>query len=193
MSTSEIISSWKQKSEIDYFSLFFPLWLAFDAWCKDKYGKPTQRKCLEALKNDGLNNKTYQKLKTLLQGSDSISETFKSYLTQLNQALEASPIRYEFNGTEEPKTLSFKNGLMDKNANPRAYEDLFRTSGQHNKIELITGIFITDEISKIYRAYIEILYQVRCRLIHGDLSPNKENERLIKYLYLTLKDLMGEI
>lgn len=193
MSVSETISSWKQKSEIDYFSLFFPLWLAFDAWCKDKYGLFTQRDCLEALKNDELNNKTYQKLKTLLQGTDSISETFKGYLTQLNQALEASPIKYDFNGNEDNETLSFKNALLDKNANPRIYEDLFRTNRQHNKIELISGIFITGEISKIYRAYIEILYQVRCRLIHGDLPPNKEDERIIKYLYLTLKDLMSEI
>jgi hypothetical protein len=190
MSVSETISSWKQKSEIDYFSLFFPLWLAFDAWCKDKYGLSTQRDCLEALKNDELNNRTYQKLKTLLQGSGSINETFKSYLTQLNQALEAVPIKYE---GESVKTLSFKNALLDRNATPRIYEDLFRISGQHNKIELIYGIFITDEIAKIYCAYIEILYQVRCRLIHGDLSPNKENERIIKYLYLTLKDLMSEI
>ena len=190
MSVSETISSWKQKSEIDYFSLFFPLWLAFDAWCKDKYGKSTQRECLESLKKDELNNKTYQKLKTLLQGSDSISETFKSFLTQLNQALEASPIKYE---GESTTILSFRDALIDRSVQPKVYEDLFRTSGQHNKLELITGIFITDEISKVYSSYIEILYQVRCRLIHGALSPNKENERIIKYLYLTLKDLMSEI
>ncbi len=188
MSITETISSWKGKSEIDYFSLFVPLWLAFDAWCKDKYGHSTQRDCLEALKNDNLNNKTFQKLKTLLHGSNSISETFKGYLTQLNQALEATPIKYE---GENTKTLSFKNALVDK-AN-RIYENLFKITGQHDKIELIAGIYVTDEIQKIYRAYIEILYQVRCKLFHGNMSPSKENERIIKYLYLTLKELMDEI
>ena len=188
MSISETISSWKQKAEIDYFSLFVPLWLAFDAWCKDKYGLSTQRDCLEALKKDDLNNKTFQKLKTLLYGTDSISETFKSYLTQLNQALEAEPILYE---GERTRCLGFTNGLVNRAS--RVYEDLFRTRGQHNKIELIAGIYITDEIQKIYGSYIEILYQVRCRLLHGDFPPNKENERIVKYLYLTLKDLMSEI
>jgi len=188
MPTTQTISAWKQKSEIDYFSLFVPLWLAFDAWCKDKYGLPQQRHCLEALKNDNLNNKTFQRLKTLLQGSDSISETFKSYLTQLNQSLEAAPILYK---GESTKYISLRNALID--FNNKIYEDLFRTSGQHNKIELTTGIFITQEIEKIYKSYIEILYQVRCFLFHGNLSPNSDNERIIKYLYLTLKDLMFEI
>lgn len=188
MSISQIISDWKRKAEIDYFALFVPLWLAFDAWCKDKYGHATQRDCLEALKNDDLNNRTSQRMITLLRGTNSISETFKSYLTQLNQALEAAPVLYE---GEQTKNLSFKNALIDRTND--TYEDLFRTSGQHNKIELISGVYISDDISKIYCSYIEILYQVRCKLFHGDLAPSSENERIVKYLYLTLKDLMDEI
>lgn len=188
MSISETITSWKGKSEIDYFSLFVPLWLAFDAWCKDKYGQTTQRECLEMLKKDEINNRTYQKMKVLLQGTDSISETFKNYLTQLNEALLAAPIYYE--GSTN-KTLSFKTALIDRDNG--AYENLFRKKGQRNKIELSAGISITDEISKIYKAYIEILYQVRCVLFHGSLKPDKENERIIKYLYLTLKDISNDI
>ena len=57
MSISEIISSWKQRAKIDYFSLFIPLWFAFDSWCKDKYLGPNQRDCLESLKKDEINNK----------------------------------------------------------------------------------------------------------------------------------------
>lgn len=189
MSISETISSWKQKSEIDYFSLFVPLWLAFDAWCKDKYGHSTQRDCLEALKIDEINNRTYHRFKALLSGSDSLSTTFKNNLKQLNEALEASPIYYE-EDTHKP-ILSFKTALIDKVGS--IYEDLFRTSGQHNKIELTMSVFITDEIPKVYKGYIEILYQVRCYLFHGNLTPNKENERIVKHLYLTLKDLLNEI
>lgn len=188
MPISETISSWKGKSEIDYFSIFVPLWLAFDAWCKDKYGQATQRECLEMLKNDEINNRTYQKMKVLLLGTDSISGTFRDYLIQLNEALLAAPIYYEGDLT---KTLSFRVALIDRDN--RIYEDLFRSSGQHNKIEISAGVFITDEIIKIYKAYIEILYQVRCVLFHGGLEPNKENERIIKYLYLTLKDISIEI
>lgn len=189
MSISETISSWKQRAEIDYFSLFVPLWLAFDAWCKDKYGLQTQRGCLEALKNDEINNRTYHRINTLLGGTDSISTTFKNNLKQLNEALEASPVHYE-EDISKPM-LSFRTALIDRTAG--TYEDLFRTIGQHDKIELSSGVFLTDEIPKIYKGYTEILYQIRCCLFHGNLIPNKENERIVKHLYLTLKDLLNEI
>jgi len=193
MSISQTISSWKQKSEVDYFSLFVPLWLAFDAWCKDKYGLSDQRRCLEALKNDEINNKTYHKMKSLLNGNDSMSITFKSHLNQLEEALKSNPIYYEEAGNvrSTTTTLSFKNALTDRSV--KKYENLFRTSGQHNKIEIVPGLYVTDEIQKIYKGYIEILYQVRCYLFHGNLKPDKENERIIKNLYLTLKDLLNEI
>lgn len=192
MSISETISSWRQKSEIDYFSLFVPLWLAFDAWFKDKYSPTTDRDCLEELKNDEINNRTYHRMKDLLQGIEPTSETFKDYLTHLDQALQSAPIKYE---RASIKILSFSNGLVkrENDSTNDIYENLMRTSGQHNKIELASGIFITDEIPKIYRAYIEILYQVRCKLFHGDLKPNRENERTVKYLYLTLKAITNEI
>ena len=192
MSISEIITSWKQKAEIDYFSLFVPLWLAFDAWFKDKYPQSNDRDCLEALKSDEINNRTYLKMKNLLQGTDSISETFKDYMAQLDQALQSQPICYEKDNT---KILSFRNGLIhrDSNSANNIYEDLFRSRSQHNKIELTSGIFITGEITRIYKAYIEILYQIRCVLFHGNLKPNRENERIVKYLYLTLKEISIEI
>lgn len=192
MSISETIASWRQKSEIDYFSLFVPLWLAFDAWFKDRYSSATDRDCLEKLKNDEINNRTYSRMQYLLQGTDSVSETFRDYITQLGQALQSAPIQYERDGT---KILSFKNGLVQRDNDPSndIYEDLTRTSRQHNKIELASGIFITAEIPKVYCAYIEILYQVRCKLFHGDLKPNRENERIVKYLYLTLKAITNEI
>jgi len=192
MSISDTISSWKRKSEIDYFSLFVPLWLAFDAWFKDKYAPTTDRECLEMMKNDEINNRTFHRMRDLLQGTDSASETFRDYFAQLDEALRSAPIQYERNTS---KSLSFSNGMVRRDGNPAndVYEDLTRESRQHNKIELISGTFITDEIAKVYRAYIEILYQVRCKLFHGDLPPNRENERIIKYAYLTLKELMNDI
>jgi len=188
MSISETISSWKQKAEIDYFALFVPLWLAFDAWFKDKYAQKTDRENLEALKMDEINNKTYKRMKNLLHGTDSMSETFKDYLVQLNQALLATPIEYE---KDPGKILSFNTALVDKDT--KTYENLIKGKRQHNKIKLLDDVYITNEIQKIYKAYIEILYQIRCVFFHGKLKPNKENERIIKYLYLTLKEITNEI
>ena len=192
MSISKIISSWRQRSDIDYFSLFVPLWLAFDAWYKDRVGHSKDRDCLEALKYDKLNNKTYSQMEALLGGIDTKSETFRDYLTHLQQALLSAPIAYENNR----RTVSFKDGLVTRdnsNQSNNVYENLIRKKGQHHKIRLAGDMYITDEIPKVYRAYIEILYQVRCKLFHGKLNLNGENERIIRYLYLTLREITSEI
>ncbi|KJU81875.1 hypothetical protein MBAV_005931 [Candidatus Magnetobacterium bavaricum] len=191
MSVSTIISFWKERAEIDYVSVFVPLWLAFDAWIEDKYGKPTQRECLEALKDDTINNKTFNEMKALLNRDDSISNAFKNNLKQLDEALRSAPIYYKIKNDNKRLTLSFKNGLVDRKT--FEYEDLFREKDDPDIIELVSGCFITDEIEKIYKAYIEILYQMRCSLFHGDLSMGDTNKRIVKYLYLTLKDLLKNI
>ena len=193
----ETIKSWRKRAEIDYFSLFVPLWLAFETWFKYKYSKTNGRENLESLKIDDTNNKTYLKMEDLLKSDNSNGETFRDYLTQLNESLKAINILYDHYKRDDKnkRYLSFENGLVKREGSHKdyTYENLMRGKGQHNKIELIKGVFIKDETLKFYKAYIEILYQVRCKLFHGELKPNRENERVVKYLYLTLKAITEEI
>ena len=189
----ESAKSWRKRSEIDYFPLFVPLWLAFDAWLRTNYGSPTDadRKRLEKLKRDEINNFTFHRMRDLLLSNTAESETFKDYLAQLNEALMSRGISYEKDPAN--RRLGLNCGLVERGEGSKrdedVYENLTLTRGQRDKIVLVKGIYITDEIPKVYRAYIEILYQVRCRFFHGELEPNKDNERIIKYLYLTLSDI----
>ena len=59
MSISEIISRWKQKSEIDYMPLFISLWFSLNAWMKDRFEQEKDRDNLKSLKhtNHQLSNK----------------------------------------------------------------------------------------------------------------------------------------
>jgi hypothetical protein len=189
-SVSDNIAKWKQKAEIDYFSLFIPLWLAFNAWIKDRHIKDSDRESIESLKEDNMYNKTYLEFSRLLQGSDSKCETFKDYLSQLIESLDSASITYH----KYPSIkISFRSALIDNQTTPKTYENLLRESGQHNKIELIKDKYIDADTHKVYKSYIEILYQMRCILLHGNLNPTPENERVIKYLYLTLKEISQDI
>ena len=189
----ENAKSWRKRSDIDYFPLFVPLWLAFDAWLRTNYDSPTDtdRKRLEKMKRDEINNFTFHRTRDLLLSHTSAGETFRDYFAQLNEALRSQGIEYQ----DDPanRKLGLDCGLVERDGsgdrNNDIYEDLTRTRGQRNKIVLIKGVYITDEIPKVYRAYIEFLYQVRCYFFHGVLESNKGNERIIKYLYLTLRDI----
>lgn len=68
-----------------------------------------------------------------------------------------------------------------------------KTKEQKRRIETDTDLFITNEIGKIFAAYAEIVYQIRCLLFHGSLAPIKENERVIRALYLTLSIVMEAV
>ena len=198
----KIATSWRKKSEVDYFPLFVPLWLAFDAWLRANFNPPTtknskippsDRERLETLKYDYVNNDTFEKMQGLLVGANPRGGIFKEYLLEIEKALLSAPIKYENDSAN--RIISFSDGLVDRESKTRGeYENLMDVSNldpddPNVKIELTSGRFIINDVKKIYRVYLEILYQVRCRFFHGELEPNKDNERIIKYLYLTLSEI----
>ena len=194
----EIATSWRKKSEVDYFPLFVPLWLAFDAWLRANFSPPlsknrkippSDRERLETLKYDYVNNDTFEKMQGLLVGANP-SGIFKESLLEIEKALLSAPIKYI--NDRANRIVSFSTGLVSKAQGK--FENLMDVSNldpndPDAKIELTSGRFIINDVKKIYRVYLEILYQVRCRFFHGELKPNKDNERIIKYLYLTLSDI----
>ena len=60
-------------------------------------------------------------------------------------------------------------------------------------IKLDDDVWVEGDTQRLFKAYIEIVYQVRCNLFHGDLVPDAENHRVIRLLYLTLFMTMEDI
>jgi len=58
-----------------------------------------------------------------------------------------------------------------------------------NGVDFGDIVFINDS-KKVFAGLFEIIYQVRCLLVHGDLVPTEDNHEIIKYSYLILVDLM---
>ena len=60
-------------------------------------------------------------------------------------------------------------------------------------IKLDDDVWVESNTGRLFKAYIEIVYQVRCNLFHGDLVPDAENHRVIRLLYLMLFMIMEDI
>jgi hypothetical protein len=189
MSDSENIALWKKKSEIDYTSLFVPLWLSLDAWMRDRYTEKSDRKRLELFKR-GEHKISNDFFTLLFDNNDARAKAFQGNLAELHKALENAKISYD---NDRDKYISFSCVRVDQNGGELQYINLLKEERQQNKVELVEGLWVDDDKSKLFRGFMEILYQIRCALFHGDLKPNEANERVIKQLYLITVEIMKRV
>jgi len=193
MSVSENISLWKKKSEIDYITLFIPLWLALNAWMKDKYEDLTKdRDLINRLKSSQTSN-LGNKFSRLINADD----VFKAQFLELHRSLESANLEYDklpqnLTNTNNKK-ISFLNSIAEWNDGSPELISVMKASGQHGKIQISDNLWVTNDTKELFAAYIENLYQIRCLLFHGRLKPNLENEKVVRQLYLTLSMVMQEI
>lgn len=195
MSNSENISLWKKKAEIDYIPLFMSLWLSLNAWMKDRYIETKDRKLLDLLKSsEGL---LKDKFSSLIDGASATSNTFKGFFSECYRALEDANLQYDklpqSLENEINKKISFSNCITDWNNGNPSFTSIIRAKSQQGKIEIDTNLWITNDNNQTFAAYIECLYQVRCLLFHGKLTPKHENERVIRAFYLTLSMIMEQV
>lgn len=53
-------------------------------------------------------------------------------------------------------------------------------------------IFVTER-EKVSRGIIEVLYLLRCSLMHGDVTPDESSSEVYKYAYLTLSIVLKKL
>lgn len=188
----EQISEWKKKAEIDYIPICVNLWLSFNAWYKEEYKSHNKGKiandteCIKFLKkqcNDG--NKIYKNFSKLIQED----QNFQNLFANFSKSLLNADLHYK-HYFDEKYNISFENSLIDDREKP---VNLIKNKNSHNKIKLSKEIYFLNDIDAIYKAYIEIMYKIRCMLIHGDLKMDEMEKRVIKYLYLIQYELMKDI
>ncbi len=197
MSSSENISLWKKKAEIDYIPLFMSLWLSLNAWMKDRFGATkNDRKLLNLLKSE--ENKLQGKFDSLINGrkADAQANIFKGHFAECYRALENANLKYhnlQNERDERGEKVCFSNCITDRNDGQPNFNSIMKTKRQHNKVKIDSDLWIDKSIDITFPAYIETLYQVRCLLFHGNLPPKQENERVVKAFYLTLFMIMDGV
>ena len=188
MSTSESISQWKRKAEIDYIPLFISLWLSLNAWMRDRFPDSTDRTRLELLKRG--RHSISDPFFGLIHSDEANGKIFWGSLGELHRALVNANIPYERQPT---RIVSFSCCAIDWNDGNPSFESVLKESKDQSKLEIDSSLWVDDNPERLFAAYIEIAYQVRCALFHGNLAPVDQNERVIKHLYLTLSAVMERV
>jgi len=190
MSASDNISSWKKKAEIDYMPLFISLWFAFNAWIKDRFVGDRDRDLIDNCKS--ISNPLKAKFSELMGSNDASGNRFKANLAELERSLVNAKIsfdRQEWKGGH----IGFAYYIIGWEDGKPIFESMLKKESQKDKTQIDDGLWVDNDHGKLFAAYIEIAYQIRCSLFHGNLPPNEKNERVIKQLYLTLSMIMETI
>ena len=185
--------AWIERANIDYFSEFMTLWLGFNSWYRSHYSEidKRDRAFIDKLKTDfSGRNQIYTCFSNLI-AEERIKENlkFKSDLESLHYSLNRASILYPQGYYNY--NICFKTALYDyaQRRTSGGYLDLIKRSRQPNKIKL-DEIYVISDKEKFYACLIEIMYQIRCYLFHGDLEPSDENHEVVKYCYFILFALL---
>lgn len=206
MSDSEnIYQLWKQRAEIDYIPPFMALWLALNAWMKDSSELSpdrTDRARLEELKrSDSVLSGRFAEL----IGARSIDGTlFRGYLGELHQTLVKARISYD---KSPQQIISFDCCMIERTKGKPRFASLVAqnidSTPESEQQEIILDeelwvkldeeLWVENNPERLFAAYIEIVYQIRCALFHGNLAPDTGNKQVIQQLYLTLSMIMEDV
>lgn len=84
--------------------------------------------------------------------------------------------------------ITFENCLLTPN--PKIYGSL-AVSKHLPGITISAALKLTDQKSVVFNGFLEIVYQVRCQLVHGQLEPNDDTHEAVKQVYFLLRILMS--
>ena len=181
---------WKKRAEIDYIPLFISLWLSLNAWMRDSYQNGFEdRKRLNLLKRG--ENPFSDRFAELIYAKDPNGSTFRGSFGELQRALLNANIPYENRWPGE--IISFASCPISWNNGSPNLESVLKTKNQQAKIQIDADLWVENDTGRLFAAYIEIVYQIRCALFHGQLAPQSDNERVIRHIYITLSMIMEHV
>ena len=190
---------WYEKSEIDYFSAFLKLWLAFNAFYKRLY------QVNRSLRNDR------QFIEEIKKTNNIVKDKFEEYFIT-SKSSEAIEFRFylsnfvrKYGGTRLGNKSVRRNddvGLKPQ-MNGNVVEEIdfstFIHARNHNLTKNIRGYikientYIKEDINLIFPVFIEMLYMMRNSLVHGIMEPKEDNHQTIKCCYILLRLLIKDL
>lgn len=189
--SGDFYKEWRTNAEVDYYPQLVILWLSTNSWYRSHYSEITakrDRDFLNKLRDDhSTRNKLYSRFDKLLQ-----AEGTKGHAELLNHieglffALNTAVLLWD--EEQSNSAITFENCLLTPN--PKTYGSLTvkpRASG----IRISDTLKLTGDKSALFNGLLEIIYQVRCQLVHGQMEPNAENHEVVKQCYFLLYALMS--
>ncbi len=184
--SGDFYKEWRSYAEVDYFSQFILLWLSTNAWYRSHYAEITSRKdrdFLEKLRTDhSPRNKLYSRFERAIS-SPTIKENREllSIIEALSFGLNRATLFWDDDAHVQP--INFENCMLANG--PKVYGPI--TVNKHASGNTISDkLKLLESKEEIFNAFLEIIYKVRCLLVHGDLEPSADNHEVVKQCYAML-------
>lgn len=188
--SGDFYKEWRSYAEVDYFSQFILLWLSTNSWYRSHYAEIATRKdreFLDKLRDDhSPRNKLFARFERAVS-SPTIKENGELMVSieSLSFALNRTILYWDDASSTQQITLA--NCVTA--TNPRAYGSLI--VNKHSPgITISDNLKLTDSKDDVFNGLLEIIYKVRCLLVHGDLEPSKENHEVVRHCYGLLHLMM---
>jgi hypothetical protein len=175
------------------------LWLSTNSWYRSHYGEIESKKdrdFINALHDDNTGrNKLYKQLDMLLGDKSKRGLAFLGHLESLFYALNTAGLKWE--DKEGAQIISFRS-CMQHNTQPTNYFSIVeeiprpktKSEAEEARIRIDDRIVLISDRKKIFSCLLEIIYKMRCLLVHGQLEPTKENHDAVRECYYVLQMVM---
>lgn len=188
--SGDFYKEWRANAEVDYYPQLVILWLSTNSWYRSHYSEITtkrDRDFLNKLRDDhSTRNKLFARFNKLLQaeGTKGRAELI-NYIEGLFFALNIATLLWD----EEISSSGIRYDNCLFTPHPKTYGSLIvniHVSG----IRINETLKLTDNKSALFNGLLEIIYQIRCLLVHGQMEPKNENHEVVKQCYFLLHELM---
>lgn len=189
--SGDYYKEWREKSEVDYFPQLVILWLSANSWYRSHYSEIASKRdrlFLDKLRDDhSTRNKLFARFDKLLQaaGTKDHAELI-STIEALSFALNRAALLWDED--DAGSAITFENCLLTQN--PKTYGSLV-VNKHAPGLPISDKLKLTDDKSALFNGFLEIIYQVRCQLVHGQLKPNNETHEAVRQVYLLLRMFMS--
>jgi hypothetical protein len=184
--SGDFYKEWRAYAEVDYFSQFILLWLSTNAWYRSHYAEIASRRdreFLDKLRTDhSPRNKLYSRFERAIS-SPSIKENREllSIIEALSFGLNRATLFWDDDARIQP--INFENCLTG--ICPKAFGPI--TVKKHaSGIAISENLKLLESKDEVFNCFLEIIYKVRCLLVHGDLEPSTDNHEVVKQCYALL-------
>ncbi len=189
--SGDYYKEWRAKAEVDYFPQLVILWLSTNSWYRSHYSEITSKRdrdFLNKLREDhSTRNKLFARFDKLLQveGTKEHAELISNI-----EALSFSLVRAEllWDETQASSVITFENCVLTPKPNLTYGSLIVKPRAQG--ITISKTLKLTADKSLLFNGFLEIIYQIRCHLVHGQLEPKDENHEVVKQCYFMLHTLM---
>jgi len=187
MPSLNTISNWFKYSQIEYFTPFMKLWLAFNSWYKQFLPNlHTDREAINSIKLSGSIKDSFE---YIIETTSDQGRELKEAISILVKELRIHKL---FDGSSN--SIGFDQSDIEPNFRNLSTQSKNKKLRSGNFIKLDEETVVTSDKSILFQETLEVIYQTRCCLIHGDFDvDNQRAHRLIKNSFIILNKIFGPI